>query len=121
MISTTCDHKACRSVDLTTAGIYLAPATAVAGRREYIAVHATSDDRFLGSVQDDGHAIHPNHGGGWRHRYAVTAGGNGVCLDENTWVDGTWHRTDENLTATLAAFVEWCGRVSFAWRMALHG
>jgi hypothetical protein len=117
---TTCEHKACRSVELTEAGIYLAYATSVDRKREYILVHATEDGRFLGSIQDSGYAIHSNYGGGWRHIYTVIAGGSAVCLDENTWVDGTWYRTQEDLTATLKAFVSWLRRTSFSWRMALH-
>jgi hypothetical protein len=120
----TCEHRACQSIDLTAAEITLTERPSLFDPDAAVNTwfEATGPDgRFLGEISDHGYAIHPNHGGGWRHDWLVIAGGSAVLLDDQTWVDGTWYKTRESLPATVKAFTRWCQRTSFGWRMALHG
>jgi hypothetical protein len=120
----TCEHRACQSIDLTAAEITLTERPSLFDPDAAVNTwfEATGPGgRFLGEISDHGYAIHPNHGGGWRHDWLVIAGGSAVLLGDQTWVDGTWYKTRESLPATVKAFARWCQRTSFGWRMALHG
>lgn len=124
-MTATCEHRACQSIDLTAAeitlterpDIYLQPE----GKPNTWFEATGPDGRFLGEISDHGYRAHPSYGGDWRHDWLVIAGGQGVLLDRDTWLDGQWVKTAESLPATVKAFASWCQRTSFAWRMALHG
>jgi hypothetical protein len=125
-----CEHNACKSIRLTTAGVELVEQPARAGvdafgrpYRPYTEIRSTDDGRLLGTMQDNGYRTHPDLGGEWVHEWLVFAGGSCVALPLEFWEPSTGRmvRTDKCREATVAAFVQWCSHTAFTWRLALHG
>jgi hypothetical protein len=121
----TCEHRACQSIDLAAADIVLTerPSLIIERHPERQTWWEVTgpDGRFLGTISDQGYRAHPTRGGDWRHEWLVVAGGQGVPLAGNAWLNGEWVKTSESLAATVQEFARWCQRTAFGWRMALHG